>query len=229
MTMPQTLRSATSLIAVGVFVIAFSCGLPAQAQDLSKPSKVELGVQFSTLTLGPTVPSGVHIEFAALPFNRSEPGIGGRLVWNITKHLALESEGNVFPRGLPNGGHALQGQVGVKVGQRFKRLGIFAKARPGFVSISKVATEEGTETVGLPPLQFTVARIVPKRRYFFAMDIGGVAELYLSRRIFARVDAGDTIIRYSKGLFYDLDENTPQSPAQTKHNLQFSAGVGFRF
>jgi hypothetical protein len=221
-------KSRTTLIGIAALVLVFWCGSQARAQDLNEPSKIELGVQFSTLTVGPPS-SSFHLDFAALASSHSEPGIGGRFTLNLTKHLALDSEGNFFPRRLSNGGHALQAQFGVKAGHRFKRIGIFAKARPGFVSFSKVATEEGTQTVGLPPLQFTVARIVPKRRYFCAMDIGGVAEFYVSRRIFARVDGGDTIIRYGKGLSYDFDENTPQSPAQTKHNFQFTAGVGFRF
>ena len=224
----RTPKSRPALVGVAAFVLVFWCGLQARAQDLNNPSKIELGVDFSTLTVGPPS-SSFRLDFAALPSSHSEPGIGGRLTLNLTKHLALESEGNFFPRRLSSGGHALQAQFGGKAGHRFRRIGIFAKARPGFVSFSKVATEEGTQTVGLPPLQFTVARIVSKRRYFFAMDIGGVAEFYLSRRFFARVDGGDTIIRYGKGLFYDLDENTPQSPAQTKHNFQFTAGVGFRF
>jgi hypothetical protein len=225
----RTPKLPASLIGVAALLFVFTCGLGVRAQDLNKPSKIELGVQFSTLTLGPASPSGPTLDFAALPFNHSAPGIGGRFTLNLTKHLALESEGNFFPRQLSLGGHALQAQFGVKAGHRFKRIGIFAKARPGFVSFSKFATEEGTESVGLPPFQFTVARIAQRRRYFFSMDIGGVAEFYLSHRIFARVDGGDTIIRYGKGLFYDFDETTPQSPGQTKHNFQFTAGVGFRF
>ncbi len=224
----RTPKSHTSLIGVAAFVLVFWCGLQAPAQDLNKPSKLELGVQFSTLTLGPPS-SSFRLEIPALPFSHSEPGVGGRFTLNLTKHLALDSEVDFFPRQLSLGGHALQAQFGVKTGHRFKRIGIFAKARPGFVSFSKFATEEGTESVGLPPFQFTVARIVPRRRYFFSMDIGGVAEFYLSHRIFARVDGGDTIIRYGKGLFYDFDETTPRSPALTKHNFQFTAGVGFRF
>ena len=224
----RTPRSPSALVGIASLVLLCWGGLRVCAQDLNKPSKIELGVEFTTLTVGPPS-SSFRLEFAALPSSHSEPGIGGRFTLNLTKYLALESEGNFFPRRLSNEGHVLQAQFGVKAGHRFKRIGIFAKARPGFVSFGNVATEEGTQTVGLPPLQFTVARIVPKRRLFFAMDIGGVAEFYLSRRIFVRVDGGDTIIRYGKGLFYDLDENTPQSPAVTKHNFQFTAGVGFRF
>ncbi len=217
------------LLSIVVPVLMLSTSPEARTQDLSNPSRIELGAQFTTLTLGPSRSSRIAPEFAALKASHSEPGFGGRLTLNLKKNRALESEVNFFPRQLGQGQHALQAQFGLKTGHRFKRFGIFAKARPGFVSFSNFPTEEGTQTVGLPPLQFTVARIVPRRRYFFSMDVGGVAEFYLSRRILARVDAGDTIIRYGKGLFYDLDENTPQSPGQTKHNFQFTAGIGFRF
>jgi len=199
------------------------------AQDASKPSTFEVGFQFSTMTIGPSASSAHVNDFAALPTSHFEPAVGGRFAYNVNKYFALESEANFFPRRLAVGGHAFQAQFGGKVGHRFKRMGIFAKARPGFVSFSEFATETGTQTVGLPPLQFTVARIVSQRRYFFSMDLGGVGEFYVSRRILVRVDGGDTIIRYGKGLFYDLDEATPQLPGQTKHNLQLSAGVAFRF
>jgi hypothetical protein len=220
------MQTRTGLAVVTALVLVICCG-HTRAQDVSKPTKIELGVQFTTLTLGPSVSSGITVDFAALRSSHFEPGIGGRVTLNVSKHLALESEGNFFPgRRAP---HALQLQAGVKAGRRFKRIGIFAKARPGLVSFSNLVTEEGTETVGLPPLQFTVPHFVTRRRSFFSMDVGGVAEFYLSRRVLARVDGGDTIIRYGKGLFYDLDENTPQSPGQTKHNFQLSVGVGFRF
>jgi len=227
--MIQSPKSLVVLFCVIVSVLMLSTKPEARAQDLSKPSRIELGAQFTTLTLGPSRSSGIAPEFAALKASHSEPGFGGRLTLNLKKNLALESEVNFFPRQVSEGQHALQAQFGVKAGRRFKRFGIFAKARPGFISFSNVATEEGTQTVGQPPLQFTVARIVPRRRYFFSMDVGGVAEFYLARRILARIDAGDTIVRYGRGLFYDFDESTPQSPSQTKHNFQFTAGVGFRF
>jgi hypothetical protein len=199
------------------------------AQDLSKPSTFEIGFQFSTTSIGPSASSARLSDFAALPQSHFEPAVGGRFAFNVNKYFALESATNFFPRRLSTGGHVFQEQFGAKVGRRFKRMGVFAKIRPGFVSFSEFATESGTQTIGLPPLQFTVARIVPQRRYFFSMDVGGVGEFYVSCRILVRVDAGDTIIRYGKGLFYDFDETTPQSPGQTKHNLQLSAGVAFRF
>jgi hypothetical protein len=185
--MPHTPKVRTGFIAAALALMC-SCGWQVRAQDLSKPSKIELGVQFSTLTLGLAPPAGIQTEFVALPSNQTGPGIGGRFTRNLTNHLALEGEGNLFPRRLPSQGLAFQAQFGVKAGHRFKRIGVFAKARPGFVSFGNVATEEGTETIGTPPLQFTVAHIVPRRRNFFSMDIGSVAEVYLSRWILLRVD-----------------------------------------
>jgi hypothetical protein len=225
----QTQRSSATVLRVAVLTLALVCGLETHAQDLSAPSRIELGLEFSTLTLGPSFSSFPAGDFTALPASHWEPGFGGRFTLNLTKYLALDSESNFFPRRLSPGGHAVQGQFGIKAGHRFNRIGVFAKVRPGFVSFSQVPTEEGTETIGLSPLQFTVPHIVTRRRSFPSIDIGGVFEIYLSRRILARLDGGDTIIRYGRGIFFDLDENTPQFPAQTKHNFQFSAGVGFRF
>jgi hypothetical protein len=50
----------------------------------------------------------------------------------------------------------------------------------------------------------------------FALDIGGVFELYPSRRVAFRFDIGDTIIRFG-GLGF------------TSHNLQITTGVALRF
>jgi hypothetical protein len=70
-----------------------------------------------------------------------------------------------------------------------------------------------------------------------AFDVGGVVEFYPSKRIVTRFDVGDTIIRYG-----DTTVTSIQGPidgpftlvpitigGETRHNFQFSAGVGFRF
>jgi hypothetical protein len=55
----------------------------------------------------------------------------------------------------------------------------------------------------------------------FALDIGGVFELYPSRPVAFRFDVGDTIIRFSGGSVGRLQA--------TSHNLQIAVGVAFRF
>ncbi|MGI9066502.1 MAG: hypothetical protein ACR2HX_08865 [Pyrinomonadaceae bacterium] len=110
--------------------VAFLFGLtlilispPVWAQQI-EPSKLEIGAQFSSLTL-------------TEPGIKREVGVGGRLTYNVNRSLAIEAEGNYFPsgstRGFIHGGNILQGQFGVKAGKRWDRFGIFAKARPGFL------------------------------------------------------------------------------------------------
>ena len=65
------------------------------------------------------------------------------------------------------------------------------------------------------------------------MDVGGVVEFYPSRRVVTRFDVGDTIIRY--GIYREPvgvvctsvcpPPDVFERPAETRHNLQFSAGL----
>jgi hypothetical protein len=169
---------------------------------------------------------------------RTEPGVGGRFTYNLTSYLAFEAEGNLFPRsettGSMPGGRIFQGQFGVKAGKRFRKFGVFGKARPGFVGFTQVSKLLSTSTIGPSgPLNqvFTVGRFGTVKDIYFSTDLGGVFELYPSRRIFTRVDVGDTIVRY--GTFhqagYILSRAIIERGPETKHNLQISAGVGFRF
>ncbi len=80
--------------------------------------------------------------------------------------------------------------VGLKSGFRWNRFGAFGKARIGLWHLT---------------------------RNHFAMDLGGVLELYPSRRTAIRIDAGDTILFYGPG------------PLGTVHNFQPGLGVSYRF
>lgn len=208
--------------------VAFLLGLtlllictPGRAQQ-TDPSKLEIGAQFSSLTL-------------TEPGVKREVGVGGRVTYNLTNNLAIEAEGNYFPsgstRGFTPGGSILQGQFGVKAGKRWQKFGVFAKARPGFVSFDGTYAPRLTGTTTINGMQFPVYdldRII--RTTHFSMDLGGVVEVYPLRRVIVRFDAGDTMIRY--GPHDELDfARTPEffrAPARTTHNFQFSAGVGFR-
>jgi hypothetical protein len=70
------------------------------------------------------------------------------------------------------------------------------------------------------------------------MDVGGVVEIYASKRIVTRFDAGDTIIHFNRRnmntIVFDPVANTigPGTitiPGRTSHNFQFMTSVGFRF
>ncbi|HMJ25804.1 MAG TPA: hypothetical protein VK475_08245 [Pyrinomonadaceae bacterium] len=206
--------------------------------------RFEIGAQFSLLSLQrPREIVGNGQDPCCdrvVPGNgkRTEPGVGGRFTYNLTSSLAFEAEGNLFPKnetdGSMPGGRMFQGQFGIKAGKRFQKFGIFGKARPGFVGFTEVSKLLSTSTIGPSgPLNqvFTVGTFGTRKDVYFSTDLGGVVEFYPSRRIVTRFDVGDTIIRY--GIFHRagfiLSRAIIERGPETKHNLQFSAGVGFRF
>lgn len=206
--------------------------------------KFELGAQFSFMSLNdpdllrshPIAPGFIGV----LPGTgrRNEPGFGGRFTYNLDQHFAIEAEGNLFPRSESRfnkpSGRIFQGQFGLKVGKRFRKFGLFAKVRPGFVAFTEVTRLlSATTTAPAGPLNetFTVGTFGRGAKAYLSADIGGVVEYYFGGKVFARFDVGDTIIRYSEfsgpGAF--LSRAIITRPAQTKHNLQTNIGAGFRF
>lgn len=158
--------------------------------------------------------------------DRWEPGLGLRLTYNLMPMIALEAESNFFfrdkdPRPGFSGGKKTEYLFGPKIGFRSKRFGIFGKVRPGFVRFNRFPT---IFRIIQSPTAIEVALTDSGPANFFALDVGGVGEFYASRRIAVRFDLGDTTIHYRK-------RSAPNdlAPAYTRHNLQFSIGVGFRF
>jgi hypothetical protein len=197
------------------------CAAGASAQEQDAP-KVELGVQYSSLSIN--LPGFRGTEHA--------PGVGARVTYNLNDYFAVEAEGNIYPSvtqsDYTTGGDTQQMQFGVKAGKRWKRFGLFAKARPGFVSFAETLTPVQVASGG--PVVFNFER---ERKTHFSMDVGGVLEFYPSRRMLVRFDAGDTIIRYGEHPELQSSFPTPTfigaAASETMHNFQFTAGVGFRF
>src|SRR5215510_8951841 len=186
------MRQTSLLIAAFLFLISFS-GPVANAQRSNEPAKVELGGHVTSIT-GPEFQ-----PFFAVDRPGSQAGFGGRFTYNLNKHVALEAEGNFFARpefdGFDSDNHIVQGQFGLKTGNRFDKFGIFAKVRPGFMSLGDVLTQTGTETIDINGQPVVVPVFDFRRRSFFSIDLGGVLEFYPSRRFVVRFDAGDTMIR----------------------------------
>ena len=159
-------------------------------------------------------------------------GYGGRFGYNLNRYVALEVEVNHLPR--RNFNEVFQNRreqifAGVRVGRRWEKVGVFAKARPGAMYF------DGYGSRG--PCTFTLASdtCTEQGRTFFAADVGGVVEYYPSRRVILRVDAGDTIVRFREagpinfppiGTFPGSSSITV---ADTTHNFQMTFGIGFRF
>lgn len=227
-------------------LIALSALSVYETQAQSGEKKFEAGGQFSLLRLPTLTITASSFTCVASPCRvaqtfgegrQNEPGIGGRLGYNFSRYLALEAEGNFFPRDRDlEGGRKVQGLLGAKVGNKFDKVGLFAKARPGFVRFGKGDYKQsgGCIAVFPPPL----ACFQPVVRTNFAFDLGGVAEVYPSKNTLIRFDAGDTIIRFKRrntaafqvprGSAGPVPVAVPVS-AKTTHNFQGSIGIGYRF
>lgn len=196
----------------------------AQTQELPK---FEVAGEFTTL------------EREGFGQRRTEPGIGGRFTYNLNEMFSLEAAGYFFPKRCfqcRNGGTITEGLAGVKVGKRFEKWGIFAKARPGAISFSQ-GTFDIRQTIPPPegpfPFFFELHRLTT-----FAMDVGGVVEFYPSKRIVTRFDVGNTVVHFRRRnagtVLFDpvtgIATVVPITiPARTSHTFQFMTSVGFRF
>jgi hypothetical protein len=166
---------------------------------------------------------------------KSEPGFGGRFGYNFSRYFALETEANFFPRDrATDGGSKTQLVAGAKVGQHFGSVGLFGKARPGFVHFSQGDFGPGPSACPaiFPP---PIACFQSEGKTNFALDLGGVVEFYPSKRTILRFDAGDTMIFFGDRNVALTSSNNPANvvvlprASETSHNLQISAGFGFRF
>ncbi len=208
--------------------------------------RFEVGAQFTVLNVDPPTPvpqSGlIHND----PLIHSEPGFGGRFTFNVTDNIAFEAEGNFYTRdlagnfnsrtSLPNpSGHMFQGQFGAKIGKRFSKWGVFGKARPGFVGFTEVNDLVSTRTFNLlffnELITVTVGEFRVAKKFYPSIDVGGVVEFYISRWWMARFDVGDTVIRYREvaAETFSLRNQISRRPPETRHNLQVTSGIGFRF
>jgi len=206
---------------------------PRAGQSRVKAPRFEAGVQFTSLSVNPPdFPCPDICLSGGPPRSFPEPGLGGRFTFNLSDSIGLEAETNFFGHDEVGwAGHMFQAQFGIKAGKRFRKFGVFAKARPGFVGSTKVNQLVATHTTTIFNQQVTYGEFRVGTKKYFSTDIGGVLEFYVSHRVLTRMDVGDTIIHYSErdGAGFALNRLIVRVPPETRHNLQFSAGLGFRF
>lgn len=214
--------------------------------------KFEVGGQFSvlqSLVTGHATFTGIQCVTTPCPSivisnsRQGQPGLGGRIGYNLSPNIAIEAEINFFPDADSfsepdafKGGHKIEGLFGVKAGKRFDKVGIFGKARPGFLYAGKGDLQPRANTVCIAALSILPTpagcfETISKRS--FAFDLGGVVEVYPTKRTILRFDAGDTIVRLSErnipAVFSPTILTIIRSPAETTHNFQGSIGIGLRF
>jgi opacity protein-like surface antigen len=164
--------------------------------------------------------TGVNLE----GFGETINGLGGRFGYNFNKHLALDTEFSFFPEthlGNRQFGQKTQAFAGVRAGARSRYVGAFAKLRPGVMFIGEV-------TSGFNCNSTSFGQTCRPSHNNFALDAGGVLELYPSSRTIVRLDAGDTIVRIRNATGGIL-LGGPAGTSDTTHNFQFSVGFGYRF
>ena len=200
-----TTRRRLSRLTVVYAVLAMTAS-PAWAQS---SKTIGIGAQASVLQVsGSNGPTDV--------------GVGGRASYSITDRLDFEGEINFFPQDADDvlkGGRKMQALVGVKAGYRNDRFGVFAKARPGVVRFGEGQPAPGVICIAIFPPPGSC--VVPETR--FAIDLGGVLELYLTPATGLRLDVGDTIIRSTDNSFRF------GTPGQISNNGQVSGGFLVRF
>lgn len=176
-----------------VAIILFASIIGTQSTLAQETPKVEVGGQYIFLR----------------DEGSNASGIGGIFAYNFTENIGADVAFNFFPsrdRSVTSGSETItirnvkytQGFFGIKSGIRSEKAGVFAKFRPGFLKTGDTNVSPGSS--------------------HFAMDIGGVLELYSTRNLGFRFDVGDTIVRYSGG-----------GSSFTNHNMQLGAGIMFRF
>ena len=242
-------RKMLFTFAVAIFFLSLNTGRADAQTDETR--KVEVGGQFSVLNASngrasvtttvqciiPPCPTVTSVSEEA----KTEPGFGARIGYNFTENFALEAEGNFFPREREfGGGRISQALFGVKAGKRFEQVGVFAKARPGFVHFSEGDLQPRRDVACIAVVPPPAGCFEGKGQTHFAFDVGGVLEYYPSRRTLIRFDAGDTIIRLGEHrvpivINPDSGSGAPQrvvvgtAPSETTHNFQGSIGFGIRF
>src|SRR5262245_45760412 len=147
-------------------------------------------------------------------------GLGGRLVYRAFPLLDLDTEINFLPGNPATSGNHLQGFFGVKGGKRWQKVGIFLKARPGFIHFRRDPFGVGKPGKSL----FSTERAASTEP---SIDLGGVIEYYTERGPILRFDLGKTVIRYARRI---VGTSVPfEAGGFTTRNWQGSFGIGFRF
>ena len=205
------------------------CALNISAQPDAR--RLEVSAQATVLHLKEPIPRTPNLCFSPLDpgYSRNMAGVGGGASYRLTKHMALDGEVSYFParpqEHFYQSDPRWQGLFGAKAGIRRRRFAVFGKARPGFLHFNGLTRINSVDKVFLQPFGCVFELVVSTndKRTVFNFDFGGVAEFYLPKRIFIRLDAGDTIVHYP------TTAPTEVNPGFTTHNFQLTAGIGFRF
>jgi|SRR5437870_3091578 len=205
----KQIRSKTRFLAVSTLVFLFLG--PCQAWAQAAYSRFEVGVQTSLTSVWHSAATDHDI------------GVGGRFAYNISRVFALDAQFDFYPRNevpfpaitaLQEGGRRSVWIAGLKAGWHRQKVGLFGKTRPGIISFGKVQQLNA-------PGQFD-------RRTHFALELGGVLELYPTERTILRFDVGEMLARYGERVVQLSQGASLIAPGYVASFFQTSVGLSYR-
>jgi hypothetical protein len=186
--------------------------ISSETEAAWKQNRRGIGFHYSTVSL-----PGVKSDCVGCRSNYSALGV--RYGYRILSSLFFDSELNFFPGGSRDSGPTLEGLFGAKFGHQGKTWGLFGKVRPGFIYYEKAWPGGNAKDFD------NLSR--------FALDAGGVMELYPSRRSTVRFDIGTTLVRYLRDYpnprLSQLGSLQSTDYYVNQGNFQISTGYTIRF
>ncbi len=194
---------------IGAAVLALALAASAAAQQ---PARWEIAGQFAALDADSTTLAGGGIS--------AWPGFGVSASARIWRSLSATASFDFFPQfSYPSnvdGGRMSEGLAGLRWQfWRWRRLGFYAEARPGFVSFNHVI-------IGMHP--GPCCDFIDGRLTDFALNFGGGVTYYTSPHTALRLDLGDTEVDN-----YDPVTRAYGGPRHWLHRFQLSTGIVLRF
>ena len=172
----------------------------------------EIGMQYTNVSL-PALTSN-----CTAPCRQSFSGTGANFDYNLTRGIAIDGTMSFIPA-QQGSKPMMEGLFGMKMGERFEHVGIFAKVRPGFIYYQNALPGGGD------PNPTSLAR--------FAWDFGGIVEVYPHRNSTIRFDVGTTLVRYlsdhTDPRMSELDSLQSSQYIVNQGNFQISTGYTYRF
>lgn len=148
--------------------------------------------------------------------------------WNFSRHFSWDTSLMHSGRNpgleivaFQGGGRAFEALTGAKIGIRRDRMGYFAKVRGGTITFGETERQASF----LPSGAFVLDRGMFTNP---VLDVGGVYEVYPSRHIILRFDAGSATIYYQPKTFIQQGQ-TYSVPEDTHTGMLMSFGAGFSF
>lgn len=152
-------------------------------------------------------------------------GPEGQYTWNLSPSLAVEGNIGYLPgfqtSVAGDNGHELLAVSGVNAGLRRQRFGVYGKIEPGIASWSPGLT--------VYRLEGDLVSTEHLRRTNFALDYGGVLELYPTERTIIRFDLSQTMVAEYDQVLSRVGALTFIEPGHIAAHLGLGLSVAHRF